>query len=134
MLFIFQQFDIPNESYKIESFIAGIIIFGFSFITMFSANLIAKDRTTSLLVRLGISPMKSSEYILGYMLAILPLIIIQNILFFILACILGLSFSTNIILGALMSIVISILFITLGILIGSKFSEKASNGVSSIFL
>lgn len=134
ILFIFQQFNIPNESYKIENFIAGIIVFGFSFITMFSANLIAKDRTTSLLIRLGISPMKSLEYILGYMLAILPLIIIQNILFFTLACILGLNFSVHIIWGALVSIVISILFIALGMLIGSEFNEKASNGVSSIFL
>lgn len=134
MLFIFQQFDIPNESYKIENFIAGIIVFGFSFITMFSANLIAKDRTTSLLIRLGISPMKGVEYILGYVLAILPLTVIQNILFFSLACILGLNFSIQIIFAILISIVISILFIALGMLIGSNFSEKASNGVSSIFL
>lgn len=58
LLFIFQQFDIPNESYKLENFTAGIIVFGFSFITLFTAMLISKDRTTSLLIRLGISPMK----------------------------------------------------------------------------
>ena len=66
LLFIFQQFDIPNKSYELENFTPGIVIFGFSFITLFTAMLISKDRTTSLLIRLGISPMKPMEYILGY--------------------------------------------------------------------
>ena len=68
LLFIFQQINIPSESYNIENFTPGIVIFGFSFITLFTATLVAKDRSTSLLIRLGISPMKSIDYILGYML------------------------------------------------------------------
>ena len=134
LLFIFQQFDIPNESYKLENFTPGIIVFGFSFITLFAGMLVSKDRTTSLLVRLGISPMKSTDYILGYMLSILPIILIQNILFFILAIILGLSFSINIIYAILASIVVSVLFIAIGIIIGSLVSEKASSGISSIIV
>lgn len=134
LLFIFQQFNIPNDSYKIENFTSGIIVFGFSFITLFTAMLISKDRTTSLLVRLGISPMKPTEYILGYMLSIIPILIIQNVLFFILAIILGLSFSINIIWAVFVSIVIAILFIAIGILIGSMVSEKASSGISSIIV
>lgn len=132
LLFIFQQFDIPNESYNLENFTPGIVIFGFSFITMFTAMLISKDRTTSLLIRLGISPMKPADYILGYMLSIIPIILIQNILFFILAICLGLSFSINIIWAILVSIIIAVLFIAIGIIIGSVSSEKASSGISSI--
>ncbi len=132
LLFIFQQFKIPSESYKLENFTPGIIVFGFSFITLFTGMLVSKDRTTSLLVRLGISPMRSIEYILGYMLSIIPIIIAQNILFFILALILGLSFSINILFAALISVIISILFIAIGIIIGSVFTEKASSGISSI--
>lgn len=134
LLFIFQQFNIPNDSYKIENFTAGIIVFGFSFITLFTSMLVSKDRTTSLLIRLGISPMKSSEYILGYMLSLVPIILIQDILFFILACLMGLSFSINIIWAVIVSIIISILFISIGILIGSIFTEKASSGISSIIV
>ena len=132
LLFIFQQFDIPNASYELENFTPGIVVFGFSFITLFTAMLISKDRTTSLLVRLGISPMKPMEYILGYILSIIPIILIQNILFFILAIILGLNFSINIIWTILVSIVIAILFIAIGIIIGSICTEKASSGISSI--
>ena len=120
LLFIFQQFDIPTDNYKIENFTPGIIIFSFSFITLFTAMLISKDRSTSLLIRLGISPMKPMDYIFGYIISIIPIIIIQNILFFILAIILGLNFSINIIWAALISIVIAVLFIDIGILIGKK--------------
>ena len=132
LLFIFEQFNIPNESYEIQNFTPGIIVFGFSFITLFTAMLVSKDRTSSLLIRLGISPMKSLEYILGYMLSIIPIIVLQNILFFILAIVLGLSFTTNVIWAALISIIIAMLFIAIGIIIGSLVSEKASSGISSI--
>ena len=132
LLFIFQQFKIPNEIYKLSNFTPSIVLFSFSFITLFTATLVAKDRETSLLVRLGVSPMKGIDYILGYIIPILILVIIQNILFFILAIILGLEFSIYIIYSRLVSLLISILFIALGILIGSIFSNKSSSGISSI--
>jgi ABC-2 type transport system permease protein len=134
LLYIFKQINIPSESYELQNFTPGIVVFGFSFITLFTAMLVSKDRTSSLLIRLGISPMKPIEYILGYMLSIIPLIVIQNILFFILAIILGLSFSINVILAALISIIIAIPFIAIGIIIGSLCTEKASSGISSIVI
>jgi len=134
LLVIFQQFNIPGESYKLSNFTPGIVIFGFSFITLFTANLISKDRSSSLLIRLGISPMKSSEFILGYIISIIPIIIIQNILFFLVAILLGLEFSLNILLAILVSLVVSIIFIALGILIGSLVSEKATGGLGSIIV
>ena len=131
---LFLQFNIPNESYKLENFTPGIVVFGFSFITLFTAMLISKDRTTSLLIRLGISPMKPVDYILGYIFSIIPIILIQNILFFILAICLGLSFSINIIWAILVSVVVAILFIAIGIIIGSISTEKASSGISSVVI
>ncbi len=134
LLIIFQQFNIPSDNYKLENFTPGIIIFGFSFITLFTSTLIAKDRTSSFLIRLGTSPMKSSDYILGYILSLIPIIIIQDILFFIVAMILGLSFSVNIIFTVIVSMIISIFFIALGILIGSLVSEKGTGGLGSIIV
>ncbi len=134
LLFIFQQFNIPSENFKLEYFTPAIILFGFSFITLFTATLIAKDRTSSFLIRLGTSPMKSRDYILGYILSLLPIIIIQNVLFFVFAIILGLSFTINIVYTILISIIISILFIALGILIGSLVSERGTGGIGSIIV
>ncbi len=134
LLFIFQQIKLPDETYKLENFTPGIILFGFSFITLFTSTLVAKDRSSSLLIRLGTSPMKSSDYILGYIISLIPIILIQDILFFITAILLGLNISINIIYTILISIIVSILFITLGILIGSLVTEKASGGVGSIIV
>ena len=134
LLFIFQQFNIPEDNYKLENFTPAIILFGFSFITLFTATLIAKDRTSSFLIRLGTSPMKSSDYILGYILSLLPIVLIQNILFFLTAIIMGLKFTISIILTILVSMIISIFFISLGILIGSLVSEKGTGGLGSIIV
>ncbi len=132
LLFIFQQFKIPGEAYRIENFTPGIIIFGFSFLTLFTATLVSKDRDSALLSRLGVSPMRGSDYVLGYLLAVLPMALMQNILFFAAALLLGLDFSTGILLCTALSLPMSLLFIGLGILVGSCVSERASSGVGSI--
>lgn len=134
LLFIFQQFDIPSDVYSIENFTPSIIIFSFSFITLFTATLVAKDRTTSLLARLCASPMKILDYIAGYTLAVLPVVLLQNILFFITAIALGLELGINILLTILVSIPLSLLFIGLGILVGCITSDKSAAGVSSIIV
>ena len=134
LLFIFQQIKIPNDTYNLENFTPGIMIFSFSFITLFSSTLIAKDRQTSLLIRLGVSPMKPIEYILGYMLSFLPIILLQGILLFGLAIILGFPISMNIIWTILVSEIIAVLFLGIGILIGSLVSDKAASGISSIIV
>ena len=132
LLFIFQQFEIPSEAYSLKNFAPGIVVFGFSFVTLFTAVLVAKDRGTALITRLCAGPMKTSDYVLGYTLAVLPMVLIQNVLFFLAAVLLGLKFSANILLATLVSLPISIIFIMLGILIGSVTSEKSASGVSSV--
>ena len=134
LLTIFQIIKIPNEIYALKNFTPGIIIFGFSFVTLFASMLVSKDRSSSLLIRLGVSPMKSRDFILGYTLSLIPLIIIQNVLFFGVAIMLGLEFSINIILTVLVSIVVSLLFIGIGVLLGSCFSEKGAPSISSVVI
>ena len=134
LLFIFQQFNIPSDNYKLENFTPGIIIFGLAFITLFSSTLIAKDRTSSFLIRLGTSPMKARDYILGYIISIIPIIVIQNILFFTVAILLGLSFSISVIYTIIISVIVSVFFISTGILIGSLVSEKGTGALGSMIV
>ena len=134
LLFIFQQFNIEADNFRLENFTPAIILFGFSFITLFTATLIAKDRTSSFLIRLGTSPMKSSDFILGYIFSLLPIVLIQNVLFFLTAIIMGLKFSLSIIPTIIVSMIISIFFISMGILIGSLVSEKGTGGLGSIIV
>lgn len=132
LLFIFQQFDIPSDVYNIENFAPSIIIFGYSFITLFTATLIAKDRSSSLLSRLYASPLRSFDYILGYSIALFPIAIIQSILFFTAALFNGLALSINMVTTILIMVPISLLFISLGILIGSLVNDRAAPGIGSI--
>lgn len=134
LLFIFQKINIPSDNYKLNNFTPSITIFGLSFVTLFTAILVAKDRGSALLMRLGASPMKSSDYIFGYVLSLLPIILAQNILFFLVACLMGLPFNESIVWAILIALLISVLFTTLGILIGSLVSEKATGGIGSIVI
>ncbi len=131
LLFIFQQFNISSPAYSIENFTPGVLVFSFSFLTMFTATLVARDRGTSLLVRLGVSPMRGVEFVCGYLLAVLPIVVMQDILFFALALLLKLPLSLGVFYTVLASFPVSVLFILLGVLLGSVTSEHASAGVSS---
>ena len=46
------QANIPVSMFELESLTPGVTVFGLSFMTLFSANLISKDRESSLLQRL----------------------------------------------------------------------------------
>lgn len=111
----------------------GVIVFAQSFLTLFTGLLISVDRSTAFLTRLYVTPARSYEFISGYTLAMLPVALIQSVIFFIAAGVIDPSFFTvNMIWGALMSVVTSLLFIGFGILFGSLCNEKSIGGVASI--
>ncbi|MBR1582545.1 MAG: ABC transporter permease [Spirochaetales bacterium] len=128
------QANIPVEMFEITHLAPGITIFGLSFITLFSAQLIAKDRTSSLLTRLYTTPLKATDFILGYLLPIIPLCLAQTIICYILAMILGMQFSINIIWATLMNLVPSFFYIALGLLCGSALTEKQVGGICGALL
>ena len=128
------QANIPVEMFEITHLAPGITIFGVSFITLFSAQLIAKDRTSSLLTRLYTTPLKATDFILGYLLPIIPLCLAQTVICYILAMILGMQFSINIIWATLMNLVPSFFYIALGLLCGSALTEKQVGGICGALL
>lgn len=129
---------IPEEAhmnmFDIEVLTPGITVFGLSFIALFSAQLIAKDKTTSFMMRLFTSPIKASEFILGYTLPLIPMSLIQTLICYIAALLLGLGFSPNILLAAVVNIPIALVFIALGLLCGTVLSEKAVGGICGALL
>lgn len=58
----------PVSIFEIETLTPGITVFGLSFMTLFSATLIARDRETALLQRLYTTPLTSADFIFGYVL------------------------------------------------------------------
>ncbi len=56
-LFSIMQQNMPYDLFQIEQLAPGIIVFGFSFLTLFSGMLLGKDRGSSFLLRLFASPL-----------------------------------------------------------------------------
>ena len=124
---------IPAEAgmdmFNIEKLAPGISVFGLSFLSLFSSMLISKDRSTSFMLRLFTSPIKPSEFIIGYTVPMLPIALAQSAVCYIFALILGLRFGLSLAAAAVVNIPIAVFFIGLGLLCGSVLGEKAVGGV-----
>ena len=128
------QANIPVTLFEIEHLTPGITVFGLSFMTLFSATLIAKDRGTSFLQRLYTTPLSPVDFILGYTLPIIPFSVAQSIICYVVAVILGLRVTVNILYSIIFVIPISILFIALGLLFGSILNDKQVGGICGALL
>lgn len=130
--FIFHKL---TSQFEMKYLAPGIVVFSQAFLTLFTGLLIALDRNSSFLTRLYVTEAKSFEFIFGYTLAILPLTLVQSILFFLAGVIIDSSiFMVSIIPTILLSILTSLLFIGFGILFGSLCNEKSIGGVSSMVI
>lgn len=128
------QANIPVSLFEIQHLAPGVTVFSLSFLTLFSATIISKDRGSSLLQRLYTTPMTPSDFILGYTLPILPFAVAQCVICYIAAMILGLTFSVNILYAILFILPVSLLYIGIGLLCGSVFNDKQVGGICGALL
>ena len=128
------QANIPVPLFEIERLAPGIAVFGLSFMTLFSATLVARDRESALLQRLYTTPLKAMDYILGYILPILPIAAAQGAVSFLLAILLGLPVTMNILFAVLMLLPTALFYIALGLLCGSIFNVKQVGGICGALL
>lgn len=139
MFFIFQIIklgtgagDIEVPMFMTNNIIPSIAVFSYTFITLSISLQISKDRTTSFQSRLMVSPMKSVDFFLGYFIPCLITAFFQTILCFIIGLIFGLSVSINLLWAFVCLMIISTFYISIGILLGSLFSDKSCGGISSL--
>lgn len=128
------QAHIPVALFEIGHLTPGITVFGLSFMSLFSATLIARDRQSSLLQRLYTTPMKAWDFIFGYALPILPLALLQGTACYLCAFLLGLSPSVHVLSALLLLIPLSLLFIGVGLLCGSLLTDKQVGGICGALL
>ena len=128
------QAKIPVSLFEIDTLTPGITIFGLSFMTLFSATLISKDRESALLQRLYTTPLTGLDFILGYMLPMLPIAIGQTVICYLFAIPLGLTVSVNIAYAVLGIMPIAIFNIALGLLCGSVLGVKQVSGICGALL
>ena len=128
------QANIPVDLFEIDTLTPGITVFGLSFMSLFSATLIAKDRESAFLQRLYTTPLTGLDFILGYMLPILPIALGQAAACYLFAIPLGLTVSVNIVYAILGVLPMATFNISLGLLCGSVFGVKQVGGICGALL
>ena len=128
------QANIPVNLFEIDTLTPGITVFGLSFMTLFSATLIAKDRESAFLQRLYTTPLTGMDFILGYMLPMLPIALAQAAICYLLAIPLGLTVSIRIVYAILGILPMAIFNIALGLLCGSVLGVKQVGGICGALL
>ena len=135
--------SIPKEAgmtlFRIDNLSGGIAIFGQTFVMLFSALNVTKDRTGSFLIRLFASPMKSRDFIGGYFLPMAVVAVLQAVIAFVSSFVVSLitGYELNpagLILAVVAVIPSAVMFIAIGTIFGTLFSEKAAPGLCSILI
>lgn len=128
------QSNIPVEMFEITALTPGISVFGLSFLTLFASTLVAKDRESAFLERLFTTPLKPFDFILGYMLPILPIAIGQSTFCYLAAFPLGLEMNINILYAIIGILPMALFNIALGLLCGSLLGVKQVGGLCGALL
>lgn len=126
--------SIPVDLFNIDSLTPGIAVFGLSFMALFAAQVLSKDRASSFLTRLFTTPMTSTDFIMGYSLPLLMMSLVQGIVCYIVAMFMGLSISLSMIVALALLIPTSIIFMGIGLLCGTLLSERAAVGICGALL
>ena len=128
------QSNIPINLFEIDTLTPGITIFGLSFMTLFSATLVAKDRETAFLQRMYTTPLTGVDFILGYMLPLLPIALGQTVICYLVAIPIGLTVGVHIVYAVLGIIPMAIFYVALGLLCGSVLGAKQVGGICGALL
>ena len=128
------QANAPVELFDLQRLTPGITVFGLSFMTLFSATMIAKDRSSLLLERLYTTPMTAADFIVGYTVPIVPLAVLQCVICYTVAILLGLKMTIHIVWAIVCIVPISFLYVALGLLCGSVLTDKQVGGICGALL
>ncbi len=124
------------QIFGIKMLTPAIAVFGMTFIMLFACIRVSMDRSEAFLTRLYASPMKGSDFILGYTLPFGLVAFAQSVITLIagevIALINGESFNiANMFLSVLLYIPSFVLFIGIGLIFGTLFNAKAAPGICS---
>lgn len=128
------QANVPVSLFEINQLAPGIAVFGLSFISLFSGVLIAKDRSSSFMMRMLSAPVSAPAFIIGYILPLVPVALAQSIVCFAVALLLGAKLSVYMLLALLVLLPTAVLYISIGLLAGSLLNDKQVGGVCGALL
>lgn len=128
------QANIPVELFRIDQLAPGVAVFGLSFVSLFSGMLVARDRTSALMLRLFTSPMTAGQFLMGYVLPLIPISLAQSAVCLLVGVCLGLPVSANLLLTLVVLLPAALLFIAIGVLCGTCLNDKQVGGFCGALL
>lgn len=123
-----------NPMFEPKQIAPGVAMFGTVFMALFSGMLLSKDRTSSFLMRLFTSPMRSVDFIAGYTLPAIVFAAAQSLITLGAAAVIGLPFTANTLLAIVLILPIAVMFVGIGLLCGSLMNDKAVGGICGALL
>ncbi len=128
LLLSVMNLNIPKEAdlalFKIENLAPGVMVFGFSFLALFGGLLLSTDRDTAFLTRLYTSPLRASDFLVGYALPLVPIGIVQVLCCVVVAFCFGLAPTVHLLTLFVFLLPVLLLFVGIGLLTGSFFNAK----------
>lgn len=127
------------EIFRPDTLSTGVAYFGFSFVMLFAALLLSRDRSSAFLTRLYATPMTAVDFLVGYALPLVVLGSLQMLLTFSFAALLGGASGYPLQLVGILRAVLTLLpslvfFVALGLAFGAFLSENAAPGLVSVII
>ncbi len=126
--------------FQIQKLTPAMAIFGLTFVMLFTCLRVSSDRSGAFLTRLYASPMKGTDYVVGYILPFGLTAYVQAVITYIAGDIIALATGKpafnigNMLLSIPLLLPSVLLFVGFGIMFGVLFNEKAAPGICSAII
>ena len=122
------------KNMAVNFYAPGIAVFGLMILVSTAAGIIAGDREKGFLARMFTTPARPWDFILGYSLPFIPVLIVSTLIYLGVGMALGLTVVGNLGHVILIFFLIGLCSIGIGMIVGSLVKSESQAGVSWIFI
>ena len=134
MLLVLQSLEEVDEFFNPVNLAPGIVLFGFVMLMFSSSMILSWDRETALFSRLLTAPLTSADFLVAYSLPYLAVAVIQAIIVFLIAAVLGLEREGSGLLVVVVLAAMAVLYVGLGMILGALLRVAPLSGAYSAVL
>ena len=122
------------KNVAVNFYFPGIAIYGLMILISTAAEIIAGDREKGFLARMFTTPARPWDFILGYSLPFIPVLIVSTLVYLGVGMALGLTIVGNLGHAFLIFFLIGLCSIGIGMIVGSLIKSESQAGVSWLFI
>lgn len=122
------------KNVAVNFYFPGVAVYGLMILISTAAQIIAGDREKGFLFRMFTTPAKPWDFILGYSLPFIPVLIVSTLIYLGVGMGLGLTVVGNLGYAFLIFFLIGLCSIGIGMIVGSLIKSESQAGVSWLFI